>query len=81
MNCNVLFFAGAADAVGCKEQTWSMPRGATASELFDTIALEHPQLATLKDCCAVAMNVQICSAETEILDGCTIAFLPPVSGG
>lgn len=81
LNCNVLFFAHAADAVGCKEQSMAIPQGTTVSELFDRIALEHPQFETLKECCAVAMNLQMCSIETELLDGCTIAFLPPVSGG
>ena len=60
LNCNVLFFAHAADAVGCKEQSMAIPQGTTVSELFDIIALEHPQFETLKECCAVAMNLQMC---------------------
>ena len=81
LHCNVLFFAGAAEAVGCREIQLTIPIGTTARDAFDIIARDHEQFTSFKDCCAVAINLQICSIDTVLQEGCTLAFLPPVSGG
>ena len=81
VQCTVLFFAAAADAAGCNEQTMRLHLGTTASDLFDELATNSGALAPLKKTCAVAIDQQLVPWSTQISAGCTVAFLPPVSGG
>ena len=81
LKCNVLFFAAAAEAAGCRETELVVPSGSTVSDAFDLLASKHEQLIQLCALCAVAIDQQICSKDTQLTDGCTLAFLPPVSGG
>ena len=77
----MLFFAAAAEAVGCRETSLSLPIDATAGDAFDAIAATHEALATIKDQCAIAVDHQLGSSSAKLQDGCTVAILPPVSGG
>ncbi len=77
----MLFFAAAAEAVGCRETSLSLPFNATAGDAFDAIAATHEALAAIKDQCAIAVDHQLCSNSVHLRDGCTVAILPPVSGG
>ena len=77
----MLFFAAAAEAVGCRETSLSLPTNATAGDAFDAIAATHEALAAIKDQCAIAVDHQLCSSSVQLQDGCTVAILPPVSGG
>ena len=81
LTCRVLFFAAAADAVGCRETSLSLPIDATAGDAFDAIAETHEALAAIKKQCAIAVDHQLGSSSVLLQDGCTIAILPPVSGG
>ena len=81
LKCNVMLFASVAEAIGCRNKVVMMPNGATASDLVDALAQDNEQFLALKEWCAIAIDKQLCSAETSLEDGCTIAFLPPVSGG
>ena len=81
LTCKVLLFAQAADAYGKSEEQLTVPCMSTAGELFQMLTKTAPSLAKLQGRCAIAMNQEICSAETKILDGCIVAILPPVSGG
>jgi molybdopterin converting factor small subunit len=81
MNCTVLFFALAADTVGCRQKELIMPIGSKVEDVFERITAEHDEFRSLQYTCAVAIDTKLCSASSQIYDGCTIAFLPPVSGG
>ena len=81
LSCKVLLFAQAAEAYGKSEEQLTIPRSSTVGELFQTLTKTAPTLAKLQGRCAIAMNQEICSADTKLLDGCTVAILPPVSGG
>lgn len=81
MKCNVLFFAAAAQAVGCRETELVVPSGSTVGDAIQLLATKHEQLNQLNAQCAVAIDQQICSKDTQLTDGCSLAFLPPVSGG
>lgn len=81
LTCTVLFFAAAAEAVGCDNQELTLQSGSTVSDVFDSFAQNHPQFAAMKRSCAVALNSTLCSSTTPLHEGCTVAFLPPVSGG
>ena len=81
LTCRILFFAAAADAVGCRETSLSLPIDATAGDAFDAIAATHHALAEIKNQCAIAVDHQLGSSSVQLQDGCTVAILPPVSGG
>ena len=77
----MLFFAAAADAVGCREILLSLPIEATAGDAFDAITVTNEALAEMKHQCAIAIDYQLGSSSVQLHDGCTVAILPPVSGG
>jgi molybdopterin converting factor small subunit len=81
MNCTILFFAVAADTVGCRQKELTMPIGSRVEDVFERVVLEHEEFQSLRNTCAVAIDTKLCSVTSQIYDGCTIAFLPPVSGG
>jgi len=81
MKCKVLFFAAAAQAMDCREQEITAQQGATTGEVFDSLAQDCELLAAISSICALAVDGQLASRETQLHDGCTIAILPPVSGG
>ena len=81
LTCTILFFATAAEAVGCDNQELTLKSGSTVKDVFDAIVQDHEQFASLKNNCAVAIDTALCSSSTLLHDGCTVAFLPPVSGG
>ena len=81
MTCTVLFFAGAADVAGCHQKELTFPVGSTVNDVFVALVLANEQFASMENSCAVAIDTTLCSFATAIYDGCTVAFLPPVSGG
>jgi molybdopterin converting factor small subunit len=56
-------------------------QGATVGDAFDGLANSSAQLETIASMCALAVDGKLASRETSLHDGCTIAILPPVSGG
>jgi molybdopterin converting factor small subunit len=58
-----------------------MPSGSTTGDLLNTITSKHDGIATLKNCCAIALNSRLCSKDIPLEQDCTLALLPPVSGG
>ena len=81
IKCKILFFAAAAQAMDCREQEITARQDATAGEVFDSLAQDCDSLAALSSICALAVDGHLASRETQLHDGCTIAILPPVSGG
>jgi molybdopterin converting factor subunit 1 len=81
VTCTMLFFAAAADAMDSRDQTLTIPMGSTVGDAFETVSKECHALASLQSICAFAIDEQLVQASTKVTDGCTIAVLPPVSGG
>ncbi len=81
LKCTVLFFAVASQAMGCRKKDISMQHGSTVGNVFDSLSNACEELAALAPICAFALDGQLTSRNTTIHDGCTIAILPPVSGG
>ena len=79
LTCRVLFFAAAADAAGKRQCEITIEHGATVQDVFESCA--NDALLSLREICAFAMDEAIVPKEVEVTDGCTIAVLPPVSGG
>jgi molybdopterin converting factor small subunit len=76
-----MFFAGASQAMGCREKEIFLPANATVGDAFDLLARECSQLQALSASCALAVQGKLVDRTTMLHDGCTFAILPPVSGG
>lgn len=84
MAVTVKFFASVREAVGASSETLALPAGVTTvGELRAHLsargdawcrALGSPALR-------MACNQVMCAADTPVLDGCEVAFFPPVTGG
>ena len=79
LTCTVLFFAAAADAAGKRQMEITLDRGATVRDVIESCANEA--LESLCKVCAFAIDEKLMPIDTKLTDGCTIAVLPPVSGG
>lgn len=81
MKCEVLLFAQIRDALGRDLLALNLPDGATVRDALDVLAQSHEAIAQMRSQLAVAVNERYASAATTLRDGCTIALIPPVSGG
>ncbi len=81
MECKVLLFAQLADLAedGCL--TIQLPNGATVGDAMDMLCSEHGNIAKMRTHLAVAVDEVYKGPAAELEDGCTIALIPPVSGG
>jgi molybdopterin converting factor subunit 1 len=81
MRCDVLLFAQARDVAGCDRLAIDLPAGATAADALDAIIRMRPPLESLRHRLAVAVDARYAPPSAPLRDGCTIALIPPVSGG
>jgi molybdopterin synthase catalytic subunit len=58
-----------------------LPEGAAVREAMDVLCEKHEAIARMRDQLAVAVDERYASPQTALRDGCTIALIPPVSGG
>jgi molybdopterin converting factor subunit 1 len=81
MRCQVLLFAQLAEQIGHRELDLELADDATVGDALDALCREHAVIGALRDRIAVAVD-EVYEAEATILtDGCTMALIPPVSGG
>jgi molybdopterin synthase catalytic subunit len=81
MQIRLRYFAMIREALGRSEETRETPRGTTAGQLFDALAVEQPRLAALKGTTLLMVNQEYVSADHLLADGDEVALIPPVSGG
>ena len=77
----MLFFAKAAEVVGCSKTEINVEQGCTVETLLKQLAELYPKFMNLHSRFAVAIDTKLCSFDAQLHDGCTVAILPPVSGG
>lgn len=77
----VLFFAGAADAAGCRRVGEALPPGATLAHLASALVRRFPRLAAHLPSAAWAVNEEYARLERPLREGDEVALIPPVSGG
>ena len=65
--------------VGSRTETYSAR--STMGELVATVAQRHPEIAKALTGTATARDEEIVGPDAALVDGCTVALLPPVSGG
>ena len=81
MRLRVLFFASIREKLRQGEAMYSLPDGATVSELIDHLCREHPSLADVRRSLSVAVNHEYVEPTHELADNDEVALIPPVSGG
>jgi molybdopterin converting factor small subunit len=73
---SVLFFGKLAEIAGAKVDLQPV---ASTDELLQQLRLQYPLLAAEKF--IVAVDKKSITANTSLTDNCTVALLPPFSGG
>ncbi len=90
MKVRVIAFATASDILGREALELTLPEAAGLSELRAELTARHPNLETLWERLAVAIDGELvrmppsggtARGEARLSDGCEVALLPPVSGG
>ena len=77
----MLFFAHLQDVAGCREETLSLPVGATVQTAADTLQARGSGFAGLLGSVRVAVNAEFADFDTKLQNGDEIAWMPPMSGG
>ncbi len=81
MRCTVLMFAQLADAVGARSLEVELADGATVADALDVLAARHDAVRELRGRIATAVGEAYVPESAPLRDGCTLALIPPVSGG
>jgi molybdopterin converting factor subunit 1 len=81
MHVKVRLFARLRDIVGTSELERDVPPEATAKDVWDGLAREHPELGPYASVSSCAVNEEYASFASRLREGDEVAFLPPVSGG
>ncbi len=81
MQCTVLLFAQLAEALNTRQLTIDLPDNSTVTDALDLLANRHEAIASMRDSIAVAVDEAYAGMETMLTNDCTIALIPPVSGG
>ena len=80
MKIKVLYFADAERVVGLHEEMIQF-KGNNVDEFLHYIVVKHPELNTLINKIAVAVNMKYASNADPLKNGDTLAIIPPVQGG
>ncbi|KFN47685.1 MoaD/ThiS family protein [Arenimonas metalli] len=78
MSVTVLYFASLRDAAGCDSE--SLPVPASLGALYADLRVRHG-FALPAEKLRVAVDGAFAPWDAPVVDGCEIAFIPPVSGG
>ena len=81
MKCEVLFFAQLREAIGRERLSVELADDATVNDALEALAQKYPAIKSARKTLAVAVDERYQALSTRLTDGCTIALIPPVSGG
>jgi molybdopterin converting factor subunit 1 len=82
VSITVLYFAAVRDLVGKDEESLALPLGvATIETLAIHLTALHPELAGRLGYVRFARNEEFARSSDPVVDGDTIALIPPVAGG
>jgi len=77
----VLFFGRVRELAGISQESTEVANGATLADLFERYSIRFPELAAFRPSLVASRNQEFVPWNTPLVEGDTIAFLPPVSGG
>lgn len=66
---------------GAERLQLELPGGATVADALQALAVRHPELAARRATLAVAIGEDIVDGARRLEPGCSLALIPPVSGG
>jgi molybdopterin synthase catalytic subunit len=78
---HVRYFAILREHLGRSEETFELPAGTTASQVYPLVIASQPRLAGLQRSMMLMVNQEYVRADHTLADGDELAFIPPVSGG
>lgn len=81
MKIKIKFFAMHREAVGRREESFSMNSPATLKELVETLEQRYPALKQLRKSTIYCINQRIVRGDVELREGDEVALFPPVGGG
>lgn len=79
MQLTILYFAALREQAQTEQQT-VRSQAATVAELYAELAAQHG-FTLPQNRLRAAVNHALCTWDTPLADGDTVAFIPPVSGG
>ena len=77
----VLLFGAAADRAGTRKARLELEESTTLQEVWPLLAERYPELASMRDTLAFAVNGEYARMDGRVGPGDEVAVLPPVSGG
>ena len=81
MNLQLLYFAQLREKIGAREDHLELPLGSSVSDLRQHLLELYPQMKNTLDGVAIAVNLEYAEDERILLEGDSVALIPPVSGG
>lgn len=81
MTITVLLFAGVKEIVGSSSVDLQLDVGANVADIQSEMGKKFDGLSALMTKCAFAIDDKYVDPETALVDGTTVACIPPVSGG
>jgi len=81
MTITVLLFAGVKEIVGSSSVDLNLDIGANIADIQRELGKKYDGLNALMTKCAFAIDDKYVGPETSLIDGATVACIPPVSGG
>lgn len=85
MNITLRFFASVRETLGSSEESATLPPDVTTMGALRTYLAARggvwAEALAPERALRMAYNQVMCSAESELTDGCEVAFFPPVTGG
>ncbi|CAN5767114.1 molybdopterin converting factor subunit 1 [soil metagenome] len=77
----VLLFGAAADRAGARKVQLEIAEATTLAEVWPLLAERHPELSSMRDTLAFAVNGEYARMDGRVGPDDEVAVLPPVSGG
>ncbi len=81
LTVTVHLFGHYTDVLGGVPVEVTLPKGATVRDVAALLAGRDARLETLVQYCRFAVDEEYATLDAPLLDGCTVAALPPMSGG
>jgi len=81
MRVTVLCWGHLTDYFGSDGFEVELPEGSTIQTVVTLLEQREPKAAGLTRRCRYALDEEYAPLETPLYDGCTVAILPPMSGG
>ncbi|MCE2503309.1 MAG: MoaD/ThiS family protein [Chlorobi bacterium] len=81
MTILVRYFGPAREAVGLEEESLTVGKGVTVSEVRSALLQQHPELAFIAEASRFAVNMKYSADNEPVPEGAEFAIIPPVAGG